>query len=251
MEASTIIPPEPAFRLPPRYLAAPTRKTSSGLSYIDISDEYVNWLAFANAGMLNRGNLLCFDYAIANLPSDHPIVEIGVFCGLSTNLLTWYKRRHGRTNLLFNCDAWLFEGADGNVGGSDLSHADYRSFVRESYLRNVRMFSAADLPHTIEALSDDFFARWAAGHLERDLFGRPAKLGGPISFCYIDGSHTYEAASRDFRNTDRFLEPGGFVLFDDSADGSKWEVTRVVEDVKQLGTYRLITQNPNYLFQKR
>lgn len=57
-------------------------------SPIDISDDYVNWLCYANAGMLHRGNLYCFDYAIRNLPSEAPIVEVGSFCGLSANLLT-------------------------------------------------------------------------------------------------------------------------------------------------------------------
>ena len=59
----------------------------------DISDEdeYVEWLCFANAGMLDRGNLYCFDYAIRNLPSSAPLIEIGSFCGLSTNLITYYK----------------------------------------------------------------------------------------------------------------------------------------------------------------
>lgn len=233
-----------------QYRDAPISRTGGGTSYVDLMNEYINWLTFANAGMLNRGNLLCFDYAISHLPSDSPIIEIGAFCGLSTNLLTYYKRKFGKTNRLFNCDAWLFEGAEGMVGDSPITHAEYRSFVRETYLRNIRMFSRDDLPHTIQATSDDFFADWSDRKHVTDLFERDVCLGGPISFCYIDGNHSYEFASRDFQNTDRFLEPGGFVLFDDSADGSKWEVTQVVAEVKRLSSYRVVTQNPNYLFQK-
>lgn len=232
------------------YRSAPLSRTSGGIEFRDLTDPFVSWLALANAGMLNRGNLLCFDHALRNLPSDHPIVEIGAFCGLSTNLLAYYKRRSGARNRLFNCDRWLFEGAEGSVGDSDVSHHDYRLFVRDAYLRNVRLFSRGDLPHTIEVLSDEFFAAWAGERPAVDLFGRTVRLGGPISFCFIDGNHTYEFAARDFRNTDRFLEPGGFILFDDSADGSKWEVTRVVEEVKRLGSYRVVVKNPNYLFQK-
>ncbi len=217
---------------------------------MDITDEYTNWLSFANAGMLNKGNLLCIDHAMAHLPSNHPIVEIGVFCGLSTNLLTYYKRKHHRSNPLFNCDKWVFEGAGGTVGDSSITHEEYRSFVRATYVRNVRMFSRDDLPHTVEAMSDEFFAAWESRQQAVDIFGQSVTLGGPISFCYIDGNHTYEFAARDFQHTDRFLEPGGFVLFDDSADGSMWEVTRVIEEVKRLGTYRVVAQNPNYLFQK-
>lgn len=232
------------------YATFPTRRTAGGLSYIDLTDDYVSYLTFANAGMLNRGNLLAIDFAMRHLPSASPMVEIGSFAGLSTNLIAYYKQKHGVENTLFNCDRWQFEGADGTVGETDIPHDEYRKFVRDSYLRNVRMFSRSGLPHTLELLSDEFFAAWRRSETQVDLFGRRVELGGSISFCYIDGDHTYAAARNDFRNADRFLEPGGFILFDDSADGSKWEVTRVIEEVKLLPNYRVAAQNPNYLFQK-
>lgn len=234
------------------YADLPRRRTSGGIEYIDLSDEFINWLSFANAGMLNRGNLLCFDYALANLPSEAPLVEIGSFCGLSTNLLGYFKRRHNVDNPLFTSDRWQFEGADpgGMVGDSAITHSSYRQFVKESFLRNVRMFSATDLPHTIEMLSDDFFAAWSRGQTAADVFDRPVILGGPISFCYIDGDHRYAPARRDFLNADRHLQPGGFILFDDSADGSHWEVCRVIEEIKRLPNYRVVIKNPNYLVQK-
>ena len=104
--------------------------------------------------------------------------------------------------------------------------------------------------HTVELTSDEFFAAWAAGRSTRDVFGRPTALGGPIAFAYVDGNHAYEFARRDFENVDRFLQVGGFVLFDDSADGSHWEVTRVVAEVKRMANYRVVAKNPNYLFQR-
>jgi hypothetical protein len=232
------------------YKGYPTGRTGGGTEFINLTDEYVQWLSFANAGMLNRGNLLCFDYAIRNLPSDHAIVEIGSFCGLSTNLLAYYLQKHGAANPLFTCDKWEFEGAEGTVGESAIGHGEYRAFVRESFIRNVKMFSRRGLPHTVERLSGEFFDAWGCGDKTTDVFGRSVRLGGPIAFCYIDGNHSYEFARRDFENADRFLEPGGFVLFDDSADGSPWEVCRVVEEVKRLANYRCVARNPNYCFQK-
>jgi hypothetical protein len=232
------------------YRDFPTARTGSGISYIDLTNDYIAYLSFVNAGMLNKGNLLGFDYAIRNLPSNHPMVEIGSFCGLSTNLLHYFSRKYGKDNTLFNCDKWMFEGAEGNVGDTDISHADYRTFARDSYVRNVKMFSREKLPSTIEMLSDQFFLAWEQKQTVTDVFGRQAKLGGPISFCYIDGNHEYAFAKSDFENTDRFLEPGGFVLFDDSADGSKWEVSRVIEEVKRRSDYQVVIKNPNYLFQK-
>src|SRR2546428_4676566 len=110
---------------------------------IDIPDEYVRWLTFANAGMLDRGNLYCFDHAMRNLPSHAPMIEIGSFCGLSTNLLAYYKQRAGVSNRLFTSDKWEFEGADDGPldDHSAITHQEYRDFIKESFLRNVRMFS--------------------------------------------------------------------------------------------------------------
>jgi hypothetical protein len=220
---------------------------------IDITDEYVRWLTMANAGMLDHGNLYCFDYAMRNLPSGAPIVEIGSFCGLSTNLLSYYKQRAEVANRIFTSDAWLFEGANKSRldDGSTISHQEYRDFVKGTFLNNVKMFSRDDLPFAIEKLSDDFFAAWRSAEEVTDVFGRTAKLGGPIAFCYIDGDHTYDAAKRDFENCNEFLEPGGFVLFDDSADGSGWEVCRLVSEIKRGNAYHLVIKNPNYLFRKK
>ncbi len=232
------------------YQDCPIAQTRGGLRYIDATDPYVRWLEFANAGMLNRGNLACLDYVMRNLRLPHPLLEIGVFCGLSTNLIHYFRTHHGRCNPLFNCDRWEFEGAVGHVGGSALSHADYRTFVRETYRRNVEFFSREQLPHTVELLSDEFFAAWEQRAPVVDLFGRSVRLGGPVSFCYVDGNHTFEFARRDFLNVDRYLAPGGYILFDDSADGSPWGVTRVIDEIKRRADYRIVAANPNYLVQK-
>ncbi|MCZ6674789.1 MAG: class I SAM-dependent methyltransferase [Verrucomicrobia bacterium] len=220
---------------------------------IDVSDDYVRWLCYANAGILHRGNLFSFDYAIRNLPSEAPLVEIGSFCGLSTNLLTYYKERHGVRNRLITCDKWEFEGAHHGsmVGDSSISHSEYQTFVRETYIRNIRMFSRYDLPYAIEMLSDDFFEAWRKSEEVLDVIGQPIKFGGPISFFYIDGNHAYEYVKRDFENCHEFLERGGFILFDDSADGSGWEVCQVVAEVKRSREYDVVISNPNYLFKKR
>ncbi len=63
--------------------------------HIDVSDAYIKWLCIANAGMLERGNLYLIDLAMKQLPSAAPVLEIGSFCGLSTNVLTHYKRKYG------------------------------------------------------------------------------------------------------------------------------------------------------------
>jgi len=214
--------------------------------------EYCNWLTFANSGMLNKGNVNCMNHAIKNLCSDAPIVEIGSFCGLSTNMITYFKEKYDKKNLLISCDKWIFGGAEneGSLGDSTtIKHSEYREFVKETFVRNIKMFSRYDLPYTIEFFSDEFFAAWHDLKKCRDILNREITLGGPMSFCYIDGNHSYDYTKRDFENCDTFLEVGGFVLFDDSA-GSFPGVTNVIKEVIKSKKYNIIAKNPNYFFQK-
>lgn len=215
---------------------------------IDISDTYTELLAGVNAGWLERGNLYALSYAIEHLPSDAPIIEIGSFCGLSTNLIDYYKRKFGRSNKLINCDKWEWND-EGEIGESGVSYEAYLEFALSTYKRNVEMFSSA-LPFTVKEFSDDFFTLWREGKTVTDIFEREIELGGKISFAFIDGNHDYEFAKRDFDNTDEFLEPGGFILFDDSGDYSKWGVVKARDDVIASGRYEIVMKNPNYLFRK-
>ncbi len=84
-----------------------------------------------------------------------------------------------------------------------------------------------------------------------DVFGREAALGGPISFCFVDGNHTYDFAKRDFTNVDEFLAPGGFILFDDSYDyRNEFGLTPLMREIERNPRYELVAKNPNYLFKR-
>lgn len=221
--------------------------------HIDITDEYVRWLQTINVGFLHYGNLYSFNYAIQRLPSGAPLLEIGSYCGLSTNLLIYYKRKNGVKNSLFTCDKWEFEDASHIkvFPETDISMEKYRDFVKATYLRNVAMFSRDDLPYTIEALSDEFFSEWNKRSMVTDVFGRTVNLGGTFSFVYIDGNHTYEFSKRDCENSDRFLERGGFILFDDSSDAGKLGSSRAAREAAFSRSYEIVVKNPNYLLRKR
>ena len=79
-----------------------------------------------------------------------------------------------------------------------------------------------------------------------NVLGREQTLGGPIAFAFIDGTHDYDFARRDFENVDKFLAKGGYVLFDDSGKNSQWRVARLMKEIP----YEFIDANPNYLFRK-
>jgi Methyltransferase domain/Domain of unknown function (DUF4159) len=139
----------------------------------------------------------------------------------------------GKENKIITSDKWLFEGSEngGNLGGSQISHSQYREFVKTTFMKNVEFFSQHNKPYTIECISDDFFELWKKDEKVTDIFGRNIKLGGKISFCYIDGNHTYEFTKRDFENVAQYLELGGFILFDDSSDANPFGLTRLMREI--------------------
>jgi len=216
-----------------------------------VDDEYITWLCYANPGMLERGNLYSIDYAISHLPSAAPILEIGTFCGLSTNVISHFKRKHGVHNPLITCDKWDFENVNGRstIADSPVLFSEYRAFSKESYVRNIKMFSRDDLPFTFEMTANEFFDAWKERHVCADVLGRSFSLGGPFSFCYIDGNHTYEYARQDFLHCDSYLDVGGFILFDDSTL-PEFSLYKLMPEVMALERYRLIAANPYHLFQK-
>lgn len=218
-----------------------------------VRDEVVEWIQLSTAGLLAPGVEEQFDEVLENLNSDSPILEIGSLAGQSTNVLTHLLRSRQMPNLVFNTDPWDFErSADESViGGSEALTPDKLSaHVRQQYEDNVRLFSGDRLPHTVQMYSDDFFESWSASSEVVDVFGRDVRLGGPISFGFIDGNHTYDFARRDFENLDKFLEVGGFVLFDDSAEWLPFGSARFMEDMRSNGRYELVSRRPNHLYKK-
>lgn len=217
-------------------------------------NEFLDWIRFAVPGMLAQENVDAMEYAIENMPPGHPILEIGSFCGLSTVVLSYLLSKRSEATPIFTCDKWQFEGQQlgSPLGDSpSVTHDVYRAYARDTFIRTMQSFAAPHLPYTIECLSDEFFRRWFENEKAVDVFGRSVTLGGEISFCYIDGNHTYEFAKRDFENTDRCLVSGGFILFDDSGDDSDWEVNQLTREIASGQQYELISHNPNYLFRKK
>jgi hypothetical protein len=120
----------------------------------DISDEFIYRLRQINTGMLTPGNLLCFQHAITHLPSNNPILEIGSFCGLSTNSIAYYLRMHALENQFITIDKWdySFKGiAEKQLGSSNITGNEWGQFARETFIRNIQFFSRDRAPIAIEA----------------------------------------------------------------------------------------------------
>ena len=216
-------------------------------------DEFIKRIRHASAGAINMGNIWCMDYAIANLPSDAPMVEIGSFCGLSANVMTYLKFKHKVKNALFCIDPWDYN--DGNEQEKlgehpTLSKKQYSELIQRRFKENVLLFSGYDLPYAFQMASEEFFLQWRDQPTITDIFDKEITLGGKISFAYIDGNHDYEYVQSDFQNVDQNLEIGGFILFDDSADNAGWGSCDLVKEICNDPRYKLIKQSPNYFFQK-
>jgi hypothetical protein len=217
-------------------------------------DEYILWLTWVNGDMLHPGNIYAIKHCIKNLPTNDPILEIGSFAGLSTNVISYFLKKYNKKNIIFCCDKWLFERKDSdkntNVGLSHISHNDYSSFVEETFKRNINFFSSNQKIHPIKLFSDELFEKWQNKEIFLDIFKQSVVLGGNLSFAYIDGNHTYEYAKRDFINVHQNLVPRGFILFDDTTDDNPFGLTKLIKEIKKRSDYALVFKNPNYLFQK-
>jgi hypothetical protein len=217
------------------------------------SDEYIRWLLSVHGGFLAPGNIRAFEHALRHMPEGGAVVEIGSFLGLSTNILVYLTVKHHRPHPVFSCDPWAFEETERLIGGYfDAGSAAFRDYARQVFVLNATAFCGPRKPFTIEAFSDRFLDLWAQGAEAQDVFGRTARLGGPVSFAYLDGAHAHEIVKADVAGLDRHLMPGGFLLLDDSAEGAGFEgVTRVAVELARDPAYELVFKTPNYFFRKR
>jgi hypothetical protein len=137
------------------------------------------------------------------------------------------------------------------MGDSTLTFDEFYAFVKQTYIRNTKLFSKDRLPHSFHMLSNDFFRAWEMKAAKTDVFDRVVTLGGKFAFCFIDGDHSYEATKSDYLKCDSHLIIGGMVLFDDSNDGGAWPgVHRAVAEVVQSKRYEVVLKNPHYLLRK-
>lgn len=201
-------------------------------------------------GWLDLGHLYSMDYAIKNLPSKDPILEIGTFAGLSTNVILYFLNKYNRTNKYYTTDWFLGDTPEDIKIALVKNPRDLITFLKESFVRNVNFFSPNSNIYSSDLPSEKFFEVWEKGQELDNLFGGKYKLQGPISFAYIDGNHQYDFAKKDFINVDKYLIKGGFILFDDSADYTNWGSKLVAQEVVKSGKYKLVFKNPHYLVEK-
>ena len=210
-------------------------------------------------GMLKEGNIGLIDYAIKNMPLEGHVVEIGSYGGLSTNLIIHLMRVHKRENSFFTCDAWIYEGYNDHVkeipdvhidGRTDILRTHYGLYMKNAFINSTKFLSPQNLPFSFHMYSDLFFKDWENCKSQLDIFGRQVKLGGSISFAYIDGGHSLDVAWNDFEKVATHLVKDGFILLDDSGDRQNFGSAQMMSTIKSDKRFIVVAKNPNYLIRK-
>ncbi len=211
-------------------------------------------------GMLHDGNIYLMNYALEKMPLGGAVVEIGLFAGLSTSVMIYLLDKLGRTESYFNCDAWIYQGYNDSPGTlpddhmdgrPDIKRVNYAEYVKNAYVNAMHLLCSHRLPNSFHMSSDAFFELWHKKEHNIDIFGKEVQLGSSISMAYIDGDHSLAQTQKDFENVSSHLLPGGFILFDDSADVYSFGSASFMKTMKKNEDYILINKNPNYLFQKK
>jgi hypothetical protein len=210
-------------------------------------------------GMLHPGNIYLMDHAVRHMPAGGCVLEIGSYAGLSANLLRYLMQKYHRTEDLFCCDAWVYEGYHDEKGmatkymdgRSDVLRSDYMAHIKNAFIQSSKLLSARQLPKAVHLDSDAFFEAWELQKELTDVFGQSVKLGGSIALAYVDGNHAYDYAKRDVENAAKYLLPGGYLLLDDSAKHQHFGSAKLAQELRQNADFETVLANPHYLFKKR
>jgi hypothetical protein len=210
-------------------------------------------------GMVEDFKVWQLRQAIELVPDHLAIIEIGSFCGRSTNLFRYFLDQAGKDNPIFNCDIWNYAfkgmGPQRIVSQSPVTGDGWADHARETFKHHAQFFSGHKLPHSFQMPSVEFFKAWQNRETHKDLFGSNVVLGGKVGLCFIDGNHAYEAVKEDFAVCDAALDKDGLILFDDSgwpyaSPGVAQFMTELKNSVIKDGRYEIVSRNPHYLIRK-
>ena len=132
--------------------------------------------------------------ALATLPAESAIVEVGSFCGRSTVVLGAAVRSLGVQAKLYAIDPH-----DGKVGALDQGIQCLGSTL-DRFRRNIAEAGLATIVEVIQKRSVDVV--WDK----------------PIGLLLVDGLHDYASVAHDFYHFEPWLVPGAYVAFHDYAD---------------------------------
>ena len=139
-----------------------------------------------------------------------PCLEIGSYCGLSTICIGIGVRES--EGILFSIDH--HRGSEEHQVGEEYFDPD----LYDEKLGRINTFNEFEKNIERASLLDNVVPIVAKSHIVA------RKWATPLSFVFIDGSHTFESAKRDYVSWAPHIIPGGFlgihdVFFDPSQGG--------------------------------
>lgn len=151
-------------------------------------------------------------FQLASKVSEGVILEVGSYRGRSTVALA-LGTRAGASLPVFAIEPHEpFQGALGGVFGPEDREHFFRNLLRAGVVQQVRLVN----------LSSELVAgRW----------------GRPISLLWLDGDHTLEGVTRDYRCWEEHVPLGGVIVFHDSTDPTLGP-RHLVSDLLKYGRYR-------------
>ena len=183
------------------------------------SNLIVNQIAHEMAGYTYHHHYhLLYDLRTLLGPESKNYMEIGVCNGGSLSLIL----QHPYETNLRGIDVFAYEG---QYDASQKNVVYYNKFSRNLIITKTNSHSL----EFVEKLKQENYK---------------------IDLLFIDGSHTYEGVTLDFELYSQFLNPGGYIVFDDYNDADfSPEVKPAVDDiVKNIGyEYHIIGSFPNFL----
>lgn len=159
-------------------------------------------------GYLSRGEALALRHAACSVGVGGHVVEVGSWKGKSTYCLSRGLRPRGRITAIDPFDA-RGEDFSRDLYAQDRGARDLEAVFRHNLRHELRRHDF----HIIRGTTADFPPNAPA-----------------IDLLFLDGDHSWEAVSSDWRSMDSHLKPGGLLLLHDCASYSPTEGPRRLRD---------------------
>jgi predicted O-methyltransferase YrrM len=158
-----------------------------------------------------RGMLL---YALIAKFQPKTVLEIGTASGYSTLCMAWAMEDHDIDGKIFTIDPKSHQEVikrkikiDNEIKTMSLSRHDlWEKFVSSEWVKKIEVLTG-----------------YSYDVLDRKKFPK-------IEFCYIDGSHVYNAVKQDFFRVLKIISKKFYILFDDYVPNENSGVTKFIDE---------------------